>query len=144
MSRGPEAGIFSLVLPSNFRRIIESMRWAGYPFSLNVLRICSSFIKLYKQENGAPMGSPLSPVLAEVFMEHFERRVFSHTDSGIAPTYFKRYVDDVFAKLKRGTEDSFLEILNLEFPNVITFTIEKEVEGKIPFLAPSSSAHRKA
>ncbi|KFD47077.1 hypothetical protein M513_12065 [Trichuris suis] len=27
----------------------------------------------YKQKNGAPMGSPLSPVLAEVFMEYLER-----------------------------------------------------------------------
>ncbi|KFD46131.1 hypothetical protein M513_12997 [Trichuris suis] len=95
----------------------------------NTLHFQGSF---YKQENGAPMGSPLSPVLAE--MEHFERRVFFHTDSEFAPTYFKRYVDDFFAILKRGTEDSFLKILNLKFPNVITYTIEKEVQGKIPFL----------
>ncbi|KFD49714.1 hypothetical protein M513_09411 [Trichuris suis] len=67
-------------------------------------------------------------------MEHFERGVFSHTDNEIAPTYLKRYVDDVFAIRKRGTEESFLKILNLEFPNLITFTIETEVEGKIPFL----------
>ncbi|KFD62119.1 hypothetical protein M514_25721 [Trichuris suis] len=32
------------------------------------------------------------------------------------------------------SRSDWLEILNLEFPNVITFTIEKEVEGKIPFL----------
>ncbi|KFD66276.1 hypothetical protein M514_21563 [Trichuris suis] len=34
----------------------------------------------------------------------------------------------------KGSEDRFLEILNCEFPNMITFKIKKEVEGKIPFL----------
>ncbi|KFD50496.1 hypothetical protein M513_08723 [Trichuris suis] len=49
----------------------------------NIFHFRGSF---YKQENGVPMGSPLSPVLAEVFMEYFERRVFSHTSTEIAPT----------------------------------------------------------
>ncbi|KFD67427.1 hypothetical protein M514_11958 [Trichuris suis] len=97
----------------------------------NIFHFRGSF---YKQENGVPMGSPLSPVLAEVFVEHFERQVFFHTSTEIAPAYFKRYVDDIFAILKRGTENNFLDILNRECPNVIAFTIEKELDGKLPFL----------
>ncbi|KFD60178.1 hypothetical protein M514_27646 [Trichuris suis] len=69
---------------------------------------------------------PLSPVLVEVFTEHFECQLFSHTSTDVASTYFKRYVDDVFAIFPRGKEDSFLEIMKNEFPNVIVFTIEKE------------------
>ncbi|KFD52603.1 hypothetical protein M514_06450, partial [Trichuris suis] len=87
-----------------------------------------------RQKNGAPMGSPLSPILVEVFTEHFGRQLFSHTGTDATPLFFKRYVDDVFAILPRGKEDSFLEIMNNEFPNVILFTIEKEVDGKLPFL----------
>jgi hypothetical protein len=30
--------------------------------------------KFYEQTNGAPMGSPLSPVMANLFMEEFEKK----------------------------------------------------------------------
>ena len=31
---------------------------------------------LYEQTNAAPMGSPLSPVIANLFMEEFEKKAF--------------------------------------------------------------------
>ncbi|KFD63300.1 hypothetical protein M514_24480 [Trichuris suis] len=43
----------------------------------------------YMQKRGAPMGSPLSPVLAEVFMEFLEDVAFSTGDTCIIPTVFK-------------------------------------------------------
>uniref|UniRef100_A0A5S6QBT5 Reverse transcriptase domain-containing protein n=1 Tax=Trichuris muris TaxID=70415 RepID=A0A5S6QBT5_TRIMR len=30
--------------------------------------------RFFSKTNGAPMGSPLSPILAEIFMEHFEKK----------------------------------------------------------------------
>uniref|UniRef100_A0A5S6QNK9 Carbamoyl phosphate synthase arginine-specific large chain n=1 Tax=Trichuris muris TaxID=70415 RepID=A0A5S6QNK9_TRIMR len=36
------------------------------------------------------MGSPLSPVLAEVFMEDLEQKAFANIDSSLVPTFFKR------------------------------------------------------
>ncbi|KFD59678.1 hypothetical protein M514_28142 [Trichuris suis] len=90
--------------------------------------------RFYKQQGGAPMGSPLSPVLAEVFMEHLEDRAFSEADHNILPHFFKRYVDDIFVIIESGQEDRFLTFLNKLFPNIICFTIEKEVGGKLPFL----------
>ncbi|KFD62137.1 hypothetical protein M514_25739 [Trichuris suis] len=80
------------------------------------------------------MGSPLSPVLAEVFMEFLEDVAFSTADTSITPTVFKRYVDDVFAVIKSGKEEIFLEHLNSIFPNHISFTTEKEENGRLPFL----------
>ncbi|KFD48576.1 hypothetical protein M513_10510 [Trichuris suis] len=82
------------------------------------------------QKRGAPMGSPLSPVLAEVFMKFLEDVAFSTADTSIIPTVFKRYVDDVFAVIKSGKEEIFLEHLNSIFPNHISFTIEKEENGR--------------
>ncbi|KFD50512.1 hypothetical protein M513_08580 [Trichuris suis] len=80
------------------------------------------------------MGSPLSPVLAEVFMEHLEERAFERTDNPVAPILFERYVEDIFAIVKKGQEDTLLEYLNTIFPGQIAFMIEKEVNNELPFL----------
>ncbi|KFD45341.1 hypothetical protein M513_13783 [Trichuris suis] len=87
--------------------------------------------RFYRQEGGAPMGSPLSPVLAEVFMEHLEGKAFSEGDKNILPRFFKRYVDDIFVIIESGKEDAFLSYLNSLFPNTISFTIEKEMSGQL-------------
>uniref|UniRef100_A0A5S6Q5T1 Reverse transcriptase domain-containing protein n=1 Tax=Trichuris muris TaxID=70415 RepID=A0A5S6Q5T1_TRIMR len=72
------------------------------------------------------MGCSLSLILAEVLMEHFEEKVFANLVASEAPTFFKRYVDDIFAIIKVGAEERFLEHLNSLFPDNITLTIEKE------------------
>ncbi|KFD67390.1 hypothetical protein M514_20426 [Trichuris suis] len=88
----------------------------------------------FMQNSGAPMGSSLSPVLAEVFMEHLEEIAFSTANESIVPVLFKRYVDDVFAITKSGEDEAFLNHLNSLFPACISFTIEKEEDGRLPFL----------
>uniref|UniRef100_A0A5S6Q532 Reverse transcriptase domain-containing protein n=1 Tax=Trichuris muris TaxID=70415 RepID=A0A5S6Q532_TRIMR len=80
------------------------------------------------------MDSPLSPTLAEIFMENLEERVFTTGNTKHYPLFFKRYVDDMFAVSKIGNEEMFLEHLNHIYPDNITFTMEKEVEQKLPFL----------
>uniref|UniRef100_A0A5S6QNI1 Reverse transcriptase domain-containing protein n=1 Tax=Trichuris muris TaxID=70415 RepID=A0A5S6QNI1_TRIMR len=88
----------------------------------------------FSQKRGAPMGSPLSPIVAEIFMEHLEEKAFP---SGIAEynlKLFKRYVDDIFAIVKKGHKDELLNHLNSLFPHDIQFTIEKESGGRLPFL----------
>ncbi|KFD59750.1 hypothetical protein M514_28070 [Trichuris suis] len=90
--------------------------------------------KYFSQTKGAPMGSPLSPILADIFMEHLEKLAFSTADPSILPSFFKRYVDDIFAITKKGTETSFLHHLNSLFPNQITFTMEVESQSRLSFL----------
>lgn len=36
---------------------------------------------MYSQKDGVPMGSPLSPLLAEMFMNHLENKVFISENS---------------------------------------------------------------
>ena len=88
-----------------------------------------------KQLHGAAMGSPCSPIVANIYMEYFEKRVLCPE----LPISFKidtwfRYVDDVLIIVKKGTRDSLLNHLNSIDPN-IKFTIEPPNDkGVIPFL----------
>ncbi|KFD61300.1 hypothetical protein M514_26548 [Trichuris suis] len=90
--------------------------------------------EFFQQNNGAPMGSPLSPIFAEIFMEHLEEEAFNNKIAPTNPRLFKRYVDDIFAIVEVGKEELLLEHLNCLFPNCISFTIEKETRGRLPFL----------
>lgn len=87
---------------------------------------------LYDQIDGVAMGSPLAPVLANLFMAHHEREWLDNYDGNIL--FYRRYVDDTFCLF--NTEDdanSFYKFINSRHPN-ISFTMEKEVDRKLAFL----------
>uniref|UniRef100_A0A5S6R5A3 Reverse transcriptase domain-containing protein n=1 Tax=Trichuris muris TaxID=70415 RepID=A0A5S6R5A3_TRIMR len=90
--------------------------------------------RFFRQSKGVPMGSPLSPVFAEIFMENLEDNAFSTVNLQYQPKFFKRYVDDIFVLIKKGNEEKFLKHLNSLFRNVIIFTMEKEKGNMLPFL----------
>ena len=79
------------------------------------------------------MGSPLSPIVAHIFMEDLEMRALE--TSPCNPKMWLRYVDDVFAIWPHGDHhlDTFHQHLNGKNPS-IQFTIERESEGRIAFL----------
>ena len=85
----------------------------------------------YQQTEGAAMGSPVSPIVANLFMEEFETRALSTYQN--PPRFWGCYVDDVLAIIKRSEVDNFLSHINVLHP-VIKFTIERESEGMIPML----------
>ncbi|XP_055605896.1 uncharacterized protein LOC129754060 [Uranotaenia lowii] len=87
--------------------------------------------KFYKQTFGLSMGSKLSPLLAEVFMGDFETDL--EKKEKLFPRVWWRYVDDIFASVKERYLPQTLELLNNQHSS-IKFTVEKEVEGKLPFL----------
>ncbi len=62
--------------------------------------------KLYAQTEGLPMGSQLSPVVANIFMENFEN--ITITTFRRLPKIWKRYVDDTFVILSKYAARSFL------------------------------------
>ena len=77
------------------------------------------------------MGSPLSPVIANLFMEDFENTALATAD--FQPKLWKRYVDDTFV-WPQGTDQLqiFLHHINHLHEN-IEFTIEKERTTKLSF-----------
>ncbi|XP_018401785.1 PREDICTED: uncharacterized protein LOC108778952 [Cyphomyrmex costatus] len=89
--------------------------------------------QFYEQTSGAAMGSPISPVVANIFMEHFEEEALRKATS--KPEIWYRYVDDTFVIWRHGKDelDKFLNFLNNQHTN-IRFTTEIEENGMLPFL----------
>ena len=89
--------------------------------------------EIYSQIEGAAMGSPLSPVIANLFMEKFEADALSSSE--YQPVCWLRYVDDTFVIWPHGKEalEYFHEHLNNIHDN-IKFTKEIEEDGSLPFL----------
>ena len=104
---------------------------------LEILKVCLSTTgfqfrgKHYELSDGLPMGSPASPAIANLFMSKLEEDALKSFDG--APTVWYRYVDDVFSIVKRRLVEKLLAHMNTQHPS-ITFTIEEEENGKLPFL----------
>ena len=77
--------------------------------------------KFYKQLQGAAMGSPVSPVIANIYMEHFESLAIPSSPTLIK--WWLRYVDDVHSATRKDQVNQLQEHLNSLDPH-ITFTIE--------------------
>ena len=87
--------------------------------------------EFYQQKQGAAMGSPVSPVVANLYMEHFERTALESATN--PPSMWYRYVDDTMTRIQETEIDSFTNHLN-SIDDSIQFTSEVEQEGKISFL----------
>ena len=88
--------------------------------------------QFYEQVEGAAMGSPVSPIVANLYMEYLEQKAL--TTAPIPPRFWCRYVDDTFIIHKEVNKQGFLQHINSVDP-AIKFTVEDNKEdGSIPFL----------
>jgi len=55
-----------------------------------------------QQKFGAAMGSPVSPLLANLFMEWLEKQAIATAPVECKPKLWNRYVEDVLELIKRG------------------------------------------
>ncbi len=85
----------------------------------------------YIQKEGAAMGSPVSPIVANLFMESFEESALSTFRD--PPRLWGRYVDDTIVVINTDSVDDFTDHLNNTHQS-IRFTVEKEIGGVIPLL----------
>ena len=87
--------------------------------------------QFYEQVEGAAMSSPVSPIVANLYMEYLESKALSTVTT---PKFWHRYVDDTFVIHKEVNKQGFLQHINIVDP-VIRYTVEDNKEdGSIPFL----------
>ena len=80
------------------------------------------------------MGSPLGPILANIFLSHYEENWLNKCPIEFKPSFYRRYVDDIFVLFESSeSADSFREYMSSKHQN-INFTVEKENVGSLSFL----------
>ena len=87
--------------------------------------------QFYEQVEGAAMGSLVSPIVANLYMEYFDQKAISTAPH---PRLWWRYVDDTFVIQKEVYKQDILQHISSVDP-AIQFTVESNKEdGAIPFL----------
>lgn len=86
--------------------------------------------KFYHQSTGTAMGNPLSPFVCNMYVGALEKKISNHPKF---PRFWRRFVDDILAIVKREKVTEVLDWLNTVDPN-IKFTCAEEENGCIPFL----------
>ena len=114
-------------IPPDFPKAVfiklMQMTSSGVEFSFNST--------MYRQTDGIAMGSPLGPVLVNIFVGYSENKLF---DFSVKPQFYKRYVDESlpFLKMKPSECNEFFKILNSLNP-ALKFTSEKEESESLAF-----------
>ena len=86
----------------------------------------------FEQLQGAAMGSPISPIVANLFMEDFEIKA---TNSAVdPPRIWKRFMDDTFVVIDSARKENFLEHINNMDPHIQFTTEDAKPDGSLPFL----------
>ena len=95
----------------------------------------------YEQKEGAAMGSPVSAVVANLYMEFFEELALETAPT--RPRLWNRCVDDTFCILRKGSPEELLHHLN-GVRLTIKFTVEQEEDGTLHSLTRYSGGERMA
>ena len=81
------------------------------------------------------MGSPVSLIMVNLFMENLEREAIDSANPDCKPCFWRRYVDNTLSIIKKGQASNFTDHLNtIDKANSIKLTHDEYLEGKMPFL----------
>ena len=86
---------------------------------------------IYQQTYGTPMGSPLSPIIADIVMQDLESKSLNLLN--FKPPFYIRYVDDIACAIPESASNHILEVFNSIHPR-LQFTMEVGLENKLNFL----------
>ena len=88
--------------------------------------------RFYEQQEGAAMGSPISPIVANLYMEDLESKAIQSSPN--PPSFWRRFVDDTLTIMKSSQVENFLNHL-ISIDHHIQFTKEESRPyGSMPFL----------
>ena len=82
----------------------------------------------FYQVHGAAMGSPVSPIVCNLYMENFEQIALAKAEN--PPCWWKRYVDDTYIVLRKDQVQNFTDYLNTVDDDV-KWTTEGEVVKEV-------------
>lgn len=85
----------------------------------------------YQQTYGTPMGSPLSPIIANIVLQDLEEKALAALT--FTPPFYVTYVDDVALAVPSSLLEYTLNIFN-SFQPRMQFTIEVGTGNKLNFL----------
>ena len=88
--------------------------------------------RFYEQLQVAAMGSTISPIVANLYMEDFENKAINTAEC--PPRVWKRFVDDNFAVIEAAKKQDFLEHINKVDPHIHFTTEDARTDVSIPFL----------
>ena len=88
--------------------------------------------RFFEQLQDAVMGSPISPIVANLFMEDFETKAINTVQ--YPPRISRKYIDDTFVVIDSAKKDKFLEHINSIDPHIQFTTKDAKADGSIPFL----------
>ena len=86
----------------------------------------------YKQIFATATGSPVSAVIANLVMEDIEHRAL--TTAPVSHSFWKRFVYAVISAVSENEIVVLLQHLMNSVEPSIQFTVERETNGKLPFL----------
>ena len=128
-----------LVLDSLDRRAFSIHNHCNIP--IEELKECTAFLfnnmfftfndRVYQQIYGTPMGSPISPLFADIIMDDLEknclRELELHYDC--TPIFYYRYVDGTLICVKKHHIDTVIKVFNAYDIN-LKFTYELKENKK--------------
>ena len=88
------------------------------------------------------MGSPLGPIMANVFLSLYEVKYLEQCPKEFKPVFYRRYVDDLFVLFELAEHLlKFRGYFNTCHPNM-SFSFEQTKDGTLSFLDVEVSLYR--
>ena len=88
--------------------------------------------RLVEQLQRVAMGSPITPIVANLYMKDFENKAINTAEC--PPRVWKRYVDDTFGVIEANKKQGFLDEINNVDPFIHFTTEDARTAGSISFL----------
>ena len=87
--------------------------------------------EIYIQIDGVAMGSPLGPVMANIFTAELETTLVSKLEHPVQK--WRRFVNNTLVYVKIGSVEDVLSVIN-SFPENVKFAYEEKQNTTLPFL----------
>ena len=98
--------------------------------------LCSKYFtfkgRFYEKQEGAAMGSPICPIVANLYMEDLETKAIQSAQN--PPSFWRRYVDVALTIIKSSQIDIFLQHLNSIDQNIQFTKEDSRPDDSMPFL----------